>query len=154
LDDANVDFPAGVADANFNVMHAKMFKDGSNPGVNSSPNSKKTMDVDIMKQGSSGAISKKVVENLASDIYITVPIKGGPNVKCNYIDENLELVELEGITDDPESFIRCKTNHLSTFTATEAEEERTPAGEDNDNNTFSFSLSVSLMFLPLLTLVL
>ena len=65
MDDANVDFPAGVADANFNVMHAKMFKDGSNPGVNSSPNSKKTMEVDIMKQGSSGAISKKVVENLA-----------------------------------------------------------------------------------------
>jgi hypothetical protein len=65
LDEAGVDFPAGVADANFNVMHAKMFKDGSNPGINSSPDSLKTMDIDIMKQGSSGAVSKKIVENLA-----------------------------------------------------------------------------------------
>lgn len=119
MGDTEVATPQGVTDGDYNMMMVKLYNDDANPAAAATADSQKTMDINVMKQQSSGATDKKKVENLANPIWMTLPIKGGPNVKCQYLTAELEVVELEGETTDPNKFIRCKTTHLSSFTSTD-----------------------------------
>ena len=52
-------------------------------------------------------------------LIINLNFIGGPDVVCAYWDDDLEkVVELMGVTDDPTKYIKCYTDHFTTFTST------------------------------------
>lgn len=139
-----------MVDEDNNMVFVNQYLDAFDPLKNFDSKSKGTMDIDVMGQRTTG-MGVKEVKGLSNPIWITLNIKGGPDVKCAYFDKVLnKIVNLEGETTDPNKNIRCKVNHLSTFTSTTSVDSSGASSGGSESNALIIAFNLFVILISIL----